>query len=78
MLGGTSWRSPQVAERYADHDYADFAQEFLRRNHDYCSDYRATIERINAAPETRAIEEEGLAGRWGLTAPFRTGGGPAI
>lgn len=78
MAGERSWRSPHAAAQYAHHDYADFAQEFLRRNHDYCCDYRATIERINAAPETRVIEEEGLAGRWGLAAPFRSRGGPPI
>ncbi|MGD9471248.1 MAG: DUF6499 domain-containing protein [Novosphingobium sp.] len=69
MSGGSSWRSPKAAERYALHDYADFAQEFLRRNHNYRRDYYATMERIALAPETRLKEQEGLAGRWGLSFP---------
>ena len=72
VSGGSSWRSPNAADPYALHDYADFAQEFLRRNHDYRRDYRATMERIALAPEARSNEEEGLAGRWGLSFPLRS------
>lgn len=70
MAGGGSWRSPDTREQYAHHDFADFAQEFLRRNNDYRQDYRATMERIATAPATQVFEEEGLAGRWGLRFPF--------
>jgi hypothetical protein len=71
MEKGTSWRSNASAAHYADHDYADFAQEFLRRNRDYQSEYASTNERIATNPITASAEEEGLAGRWGLRFPQR-------
>jgi len=69
MSGESSWRSPAYSEQYASHDFADFAQEFLQRNAVYRADYDATIDRIVATPETRLKEQEGLAGRWGLSFP---------
>jgi hypothetical protein len=72
MEKGTSWRSDASAAQYADHDYADFAQEFLRRNRDYQSEYASTNERIATNPITASAEEEGLAGRWGLCFPYST------
>lgn len=69
MSGGASWRSPSTADRYRDHDYADFAQEFLQRNPDYVADYEKTEARTKADPANRIAEREGLAGRWGLCFP---------
>jgi hypothetical protein len=69
MDTGTSWRSEVNAQRYADHDYADFAQEFLRRNPDYQRDYGDTYARIANNPKSADNEKEGLAGRWGLRFP---------
>lgn len=56
MSGRSSWRLPTAAFQYADHDYADFAQEFLRRNQDYQRDYQETRERIAGHPETTEPE----------------------
>jgi hypothetical protein len=72
MEKGTSWRSDASAAHYAHHDYADFAQEFLRRNPDYRSDFASTKDRIAENSAAASAEEEGLAGRWGLSFPLRT------
>jgi hypothetical protein len=71
MGNGTSWRSEASAQRYAEHDYADFAQEFLQRSPDYRRDFAETQQRIAINPKTKQTEEEGLAGRWGLRFPHR-------
>lgn len=72
MSGESFWRSALFADNYKDHDYADFAQEFLRRNADYQRDYAETAQRIADHPEIKPQEEEGLAGRWGLSFPLRS------
>jgi hypothetical protein len=77
MDTGTSWRSEANAQRYADHDYADFAQEFLHRNHDYQRDFADTYARIASQPAIADAEKEGLAGRWGLRFPHRSSIQPA-
>lgn len=69
MSAQSSWRSPNFSKQYASHDFLDFAQEFLRRNADYCADHQATLERIEVDPDSRLNEMEGLAGRWGLRFP---------
>ena len=69
MTGGSSWRSPSTADQYRDHDYADFAQEFLNRNADYRRDYADTQERIARFPAIEHHEKEGLSRRWGLSFP---------
>ena len=73
MSGGSSWRSPSTADQYRHHDYADFAQEFLQRNPAYRQDHAETKNRITKDPAYTRIEEEGLAGRWGLSFPHRAG-----
>lgn len=70
MAGGPSWHSPDYAAQFDNHDYADFAQEFLRRNATYQADYEQTMARIADAPDNSMLEREGLAGRWGLQFPF--------
>lgn len=77
MSGGIFWRSPAAADQYRDHDYADFAQEFLQRNAAYRRDYAGTQDRIAGDPATAPAEEEGLAGRWGLSFPHAPGRRPA-
>ncbi|MDK2770243.1 MAG: DUF6499 domain-containing protein [Sphingomonas sp.] len=77
MSGGSSWRSPSTADQYRDHDYADFAQEFLNRNCGYQADYADTLARIAQSPGTASNEQEGLARRWGLCFPHRSSDEPA-
>lgn len=77
MSGGSSWRSPSTADQYRDHDYADFAQEFLNRNADYRQDHADTLTRIAELPQTEEEELEGLSRRWGLSFPHRPAGKPA-
>jgi hypothetical protein len=72
MNGGTSWRSAVAVADYANHDYADFAQEFLRRNAGYQRDFDATELKASQHPKRKANELEGLARRWGLTFPDPT------
>lgn len=69
MSGGSTWRSRSTVADFASHDYADFAQEFLRRNILYDKDFDATQRRIAKRPASAANEREGLAGRWGLSFP---------
>jgi hypothetical protein len=77
MSSASSWRSPVAADQYRDHDYADFAQEFLRRNGDYRYDHADMMARIDAQPLSELAEQEGLAGRWGLRFPLRPNSGTA-
>lgn len=51
------------ATAYAQHDFPDFAQEFLRRN----ADYRAQQAAASPGPDT-----EQLARTWGLHFPVRS------
>ena len=54
---------------FAAHDFADFAQEFLRRNQAYRDDHgRIMRTRHSRDPSVW----EGLARRWGLCFPFRS------
>ncbi|HQV03478.1 MULTISPECIES: DUF6499 domain-containing protein [unclassified Novosphingobium] len=76
MSGGSSWRSPSTADQYRDHDYADFAQEFLNRNADYRQDHADTMARIAAFPQTEIMQQEGLSRRWGLSFPHGPAGKP--
>jgi len=73
MSGEGSWRSADYAERFKTHDHADFAQDFLRRNPDYAREYTQTEQRALAAPANAQEESEGLARRWGLSLPLRSG-----
>jgi hypothetical protein len=77
MSESVSWRSHKSADQYRDHDYADFAQEFLQRNAAYRREYADAQDRIAEDPATAPAEEEGLAGRWGLSFPHAPGRRPA-
>jgi hypothetical protein len=72
MSGGSSWRSPSTADQYQNHDYADFAQEYLQRNADYRRDHIKTMANIAEDPQIALAQKEGLAGRWGLCFPHST------
>lgn len=60
----TDWRSPACAEDYAKHDFADFAQEFLRRNPDYQSDYEEAGRGPPKGDKTN--DPDMIAKKWGL------------
>lgn len=69
----SNWRSPGYADDYAEHDFADFAQEFLRRNPEYISDHAQTVEKGDPArdgPEQSAA----IADKWGLLFRLRSPG----
>jgi len=65
------WRSPHTPEDFAGLDYSDFAQEFLRRNPEYCREYYELEQRIAAGGLDGGAEMESLAQRWGLSFPVR-------
>lgn len=73
MPDGLTWRSQPTVSACATHDYADFAQEFLRRNARYRQDHALSEQRVAARPEVAQDEQEGLARRWGLSFPLRSG-----
>jgi hypothetical protein len=77
MSDRSSWRSPSTADQYQNHDYADFAQEYLQRNPDYRRDHTETMTNIADDPEIALAQKEGLAGRWGLCFPHNTTCEPA-
>lgn len=62
------WRSPRTGEDFANLDYVDFAQEFLRRNPDYCRQYHAVMARGGGElNQEQALAS--LARHWGLSFP---------
>lgn len=56
MADPSSWRSTASAEHYAAHDFADFAQEFLRRNSDYRHEWAEAETRL---PDRRRVWPDG-------------------
>jgi Family of unknown function (DUF6499) len=59
---------PNVQNRFLDHlDFADFAQEFLRRNPQYRRQYRQIIE--DGVLDTAADRCAAMANSWGLHFP---------
>jgi len=69
----SDWRRPTYAEEFADFDYADFAQEFLRRNPDYCHEYHDAERDIPPDDKDAQAKMEVLARRWGLAFSLRSG-----
>ncbi len=65
------WRSPKTENHFVGLDYADFAQEFLRRSPDYSREYYELERRVAAGLVNGAVEREVLAQRWGLSFPVR-------
>jgi hypothetical protein len=70
MRATSFWRSPAIAEDYTGHDQTDFAQEFMRRDPDYRSDFELTEARIIIERLDEKVEMEGLARRWGMGFPL--------
>lgn len=52
---------------YGAHDFADFAQEFLRRNPDYRAQYARLDEAASLTPGSSTCT--GMARSWGLEFP---------
>lgn len=65
MSKGSAWRSSSTASDFADHQYPDFAQEFLRRNTNYRRDYRRVARDIDDGRMTATDASEAVA-HWGL------------
>lgn len=61
------WRSPTDPDAFAQLDYADFAQEFLRRNPEYGRQYRLMINRVGEEGLDHEAEAIELARQWGLS-----------
>ena len=73
MSQAYDWRSPTAAKQLMQLDREQFAIEFLRRNPAYAADYHNTLSRTPPNPSATEIAMEGLARRWGLSFPARTG-----
>jgi len=69
----SDWRRPTYAEEFADFDYADFAQEFLRRNPDYRREYHDAERDIAPGDKDAQTKMEVLARRWGFVFSLRAG-----
>ncbi|WP_431358011.1 transcriptional regulator domain-containing protein [Sphingomonas glacialis] len=61
---------PSRPDRYASHDLADFAQEFLRRDPAYRTAWDAA-RRARGRPHVSS-DTGGLARQWGLACLFRS------
>lgn len=73
MSEAYDWRSADATKQLMQLDREQFAIEFLRRNPAYMEDYHTTLERTPPDPSAVEIAMEGLARRWGLSFPARTG-----
>lgn len=62
--------SADYHRQYDTYDFADFAQEFLRRNPEYRAQYNKLDGSVHLAPDSKACKE--MAHSWGLEFPFRT------
>lgn len=71
MSKDSSWRSASTAQDFADHEYPDFAQEFLRRNPGYRRDYRRVSRQIADGRMTAAGASEAVS-KWGLVFRLRS------
>ena len=70
MQNESDWRSPAAQQQFAEFDYADCAQEFVRRSPDYRRDYEQVEARIAAGGLNKKNEWEVLARRWGMIFPL--------
>jgi hypothetical protein len=69
MRNQSDWRSQATQQKFAGFDYADCAQEFVRRSPDYRLDYERTKARIAGGGVNEGHELEVLARRWGMIFP---------
>lgn len=70
--GDPSWQNP-LASAYGHHDFADFAQEFLRRNSAYRQAILFDLKRTSPS-DTRA--QDSLLHAWGLCHPVHPDASP--
>jgi hypothetical protein len=70
MRNQSDWRSQATQQEFAEFDYADCAQEFVRRSPDYRRDYEQVKVRIAADGLDERKELEVLARRWGMIFPL--------
>ena len=70
MRNQSDWRSPATQNEFAGFDYADCAQEFVRRSPDYRRDYELTRQCVAAGGLDERHEWEVLARRWGMIFPM--------
>lgn len=66
------WRSDSAADALERLGRAGFAQEFLRRNHDYRRDYRRMARLVGTGAVSEDDATLALARRWGLSFPVRS------
>ena len=71
MSRGSSWRSPEAVQDFTQHDYPDFAQEFLRRNAEYRRDYRHIARRVAAGRMSDSGASQAVR-KWGLVFRMRS------
>lgn len=69
MRNQSDWRSQATQQEFAGFDYADCAQEFVRRSPDYRRDYELVKTRIAVGGLNEGHELEVLARRWGMIFP---------
>ncbi|MBU2605202.1 MAG: hypothetical protein KKC43_04850 [Alphaproteobacteria bacterium] len=62
--------SADYCRQYDPYDFADFAQEFLRRNPEYRAQYSKLDGSLHLAPDSKACKE--IAHAWGLEFPVPT------
>jgi hypothetical protein len=68
---GSAWRSSSTAQDYVEHEYPDFAQEFLRRNPNYRRDYRRITRRLADGRLTSVAASDAMR-KWGLVFRLRS------
>jgi hypothetical protein len=69
MRSRPDWRSPTYEQDFAQFDYGDWAQEFVRRSPDYRRDYEAVRTIVASGEGGEQQEMEVLAQRWGMIFP---------
>ena len=63
----TDWRSEDAVDALLQLDRAGLAWEFLRRNPDYCEDFRQTLQRVATGEIAEEAAMTEFSRRWGLS-----------
>lgn len=66
------WRSATAADDLNQLNRPGFAQEFLRRNHDYQEDYHQMARRVATGAVNEDAATLALVHRWGLSFRVRS------
>ncbi|WP_425442448.1 transcriptional regulator domain-containing protein [Sphingopyxis indica] len=56
------WRTPAAYLSFSQYDRAGFAWEIIRRNQDYCTEFRQLSNTV--APDPKTLDR--FSDRWGL------------